>query len=141
MRICRCPASLTTGNIFGEPTIGLDVVASQKIRKFIKQYNQEFKATIILTSHNMPTSSTLPACHPHRQWPDLLRRRVGCLANQYRQTKTLKFTFEKPVKRQQISPMALFTVTMPTKYTLSLPKNQALSVAGDILKHFAVVDL
>lgn len=36
-----------------EPTIGLDVVAQKKMRDFIKEYNQKFKATIILTSHYM----------------------------------------------------------------------------------------
>lgn len=36
-----------------EPTIGLDVVAQQNMRDFIKEYNKEFKATIILTSHYM----------------------------------------------------------------------------------------
>lgn len=36
-----------------EPTIGLDVVAQKKMRDFIKEYNQRYKATIILTSHYM----------------------------------------------------------------------------------------
>lgn len=36
-----------------EPTIGLDVVAQKTMRDFIKEYNEEFKATIILTSHYM----------------------------------------------------------------------------------------
>lgn len=36
-----------------EPTIGLDVVAQQKVRDFIFQYNRSRKATILLTSHNM----------------------------------------------------------------------------------------
>lgn len=36
-----------------EPTIGLDVVASQAMRDFIKSYNQEFGGSIILTSHYM----------------------------------------------------------------------------------------
>lgn len=36
-----------------EPTIGLDVVMQQKLRDFIKEYNQKFRATIILTSHYM----------------------------------------------------------------------------------------
>jgi ABC-2 type transport system ATP-binding protein len=34
-----------------EPTIGLDFEAQKNIRSFIKRYNQEYKATIILTSH------------------------------------------------------------------------------------------
>ncbi len=36
-----------------EPTIGLDVVMQKKLREFIKGYNQEYKSTIILTSHYM----------------------------------------------------------------------------------------
>jgi ABC-2 type transport system ATP-binding protein len=36
-----------------EPTIGLDVIMQKKIRDFIKEYNQRYKATIILTSHYM----------------------------------------------------------------------------------------
>ncbi|MCX7996474.1 MAG: ATP-binding cassette domain-containing protein [Patescibacteria group bacterium] len=36
-----------------EPTIGLDIFAQSSIRKFIKEYQQEYRATIILTSHYM----------------------------------------------------------------------------------------
>lgn len=36
-----------------EPTIGLDIIAQQKVRDFIYEYNKKYNATIILTSHNM----------------------------------------------------------------------------------------
>ena len=36
-----------------EPTIGLDLVAQENIRKFIKNYHREHNCTIILTSHYM----------------------------------------------------------------------------------------
>jgi ABC-2 type transport system ATP-binding protein len=36
-----------------EPTIGLDVIAQKTIRDFLKTYNRETKATILLTSHYM----------------------------------------------------------------------------------------
>lgn len=36
-----------------EPTIGLDMISQKKIRNFLKYYNQEYKATILLTSHYM----------------------------------------------------------------------------------------
>ncbi|MEK7692209.1 MAG: ATP-binding cassette domain-containing protein [Bdellovibrionota bacterium] len=36
-----------------EPTIGLDVLASKRLRRFLKEFNDREKATIILTSHNM----------------------------------------------------------------------------------------
>jgi ABC-2 type transport system ATP-binding protein len=36
-----------------EPTIGLDVLAAHKLREFLREFNRQEKATIILTSHNM----------------------------------------------------------------------------------------
>jgi ABC-2 type transport system ATP-binding protein len=38
---------------FDEPTIGLDVVAKEKIREFIKLINQEKKTTMLFTTHDM----------------------------------------------------------------------------------------
>lgn len=36
-----------------EPTIGLDVVAQHKFRRYIAEYNRRYEATILLTSHYM----------------------------------------------------------------------------------------
>ena len=36
-----------------EPTLGLDLIAQQKMRDFIYEYNKRSGATILLTSHNM----------------------------------------------------------------------------------------
>ena len=36
-----------------EPTIGLDVLVKEKIRKFIKEINEENKTTVILTTHDL----------------------------------------------------------------------------------------
>ena len=42
-----------------EPTIGLDVLASKRLREFLRTHNQKEGATIILTSHNMDDISEL----------------------------------------------------------------------------------
>ncbi len=39
--------------LFDEPTIGLDVVAKEKIRNFIKCINSENKTTMLFTTHDM----------------------------------------------------------------------------------------
>ena len=125
-----------------EPTIGLDVVATQKIRKFIKEYNREFKATIILTSHNMADveqlCNRLIIIDDGQIYYDGL---LDDLTGQYRQIKILKFIFEKPIKREMIQKYGEYRRIDAYKYTLSLPKNQALKVAGEILTQFPVVDL
>jgi ABC-2 type transport system ATP-binding protein len=42
-----------------EPTIGLDVIMQKKVRDFIRHYNERWKATVLLTSHNMDDISEL----------------------------------------------------------------------------------
>ncbi len=42
-----------------EPTIGLDVTMQTNMRRFIAAYNQEFQATVILTSHYMADVTAL----------------------------------------------------------------------------------
>lgn len=39
--------------LLDEPTIGLDLISQQKIRRFLKYYNQQTKTTVVLTSHYM----------------------------------------------------------------------------------------
>jgi ABC-2 type transport system ATP-binding protein len=36
-----------------EPTIGLDILSQRKIREFLKAYNQQYRTTVLLTSHYM----------------------------------------------------------------------------------------
>ena len=36
-----------------EPTIGLDILVKENIRKFIKEVNKEKKTTVILTTHDL----------------------------------------------------------------------------------------
>lgn len=36
-----------------EPTIGLDVIAKENIRQFLRHINQEFKVTVLLTTHDL----------------------------------------------------------------------------------------
>lgn len=36
-----------------EPTLGLDILSQKKLRSFIKEYNKEHMATMVITSHNM----------------------------------------------------------------------------------------
>jgi ABC-2 type transport system ATP-binding protein len=45
--------------LLDEPTIGLDVLMQQKVRQFILEYNRRYKATVLLTSHNMEDVSEL----------------------------------------------------------------------------------
>jgi ABC-2 type transport system ATP-binding protein len=55
MRADICAALLHNPDLLflDEPTIGLDVVAKERIRQFIKQINREWGTTILLTTHDL----------------------------------------------------------------------------------------
>ena len=61
MRLELVAALLHTPKVLylDEPTIGLDLIAQQKMRDFIYEYNRRHEATILLTSHNMDDLMTL----------------------------------------------------------------------------------
>jgi ABC-2 type transport system ATP-binding protein len=44
-----------------EPTLGLDVNAQASVREFLREYNQRYQATVLLTSHYMADITAL--CH------------------------------------------------------------------------------
>ena len=55
MRADVCAALLHNPKLLflDEPTIGLDVVAKERIRKFIQHINQAHNTTVLLTTHDM----------------------------------------------------------------------------------------
>lgn len=125
-----------------EPTIGLDVIASLKIREFIKKYNQEFKTTVILTSHNMTDVQ------------ELCRRvilidkgqihfdgQLSKLTSQFTQAKILKFSFSKNVAAKLIEKYGEIIEHNHISYTIKVPKEKYLQAASSILSTLPVVDL
>lgn len=127
-----------------EPTIGLDVVAAKNIRAFLKNYNERYKTTIMLTSHYMDDVSEL--C---RRVIIINHGRIvydGDLANlvsKYVKNKNLKLVFHKPI------PLAdLKTFGKVSNYradglaaTVSVKRSEHTKVAASILSKFPVDDL
>lgn len=125
-----------------EPTIGLDVVASRQIRQFIRQYNRQYRATIILTSHNMTDvqqlcSRVIVINHGQIYYDGLLSR----LSDQISGQKYLEFVFHTPVKRQLLQKYGHLVHHSLAKSVIRLDKSTTASVASDILSHFPVADL
>lgn len=125
-----------------EPTIGLDVVASLRIRQFIKEINQQFKTTIILTSHNMSDVQQLcPRVMVIDQGKIHFDGQLSDLTDKYSHHKVLKFTFSSPVPRKSLIKFGHIVSHSPYKTTLNIPQSKSLSAASHILSQFPVSDL
>jgi ABC-2 type transport system ATP-binding protein len=125
-----------------EPTIGLDVVMQQSMRDFIKEYNRESKATIILTSHYMDDVKKL--CkrvimidHGLKMYDGLLDDLVA----KYAPNKFISVTLDREVKRERLQAIAPIQTYEFPKVTFEVKREQATDIAGKLLAKLKVVDV
>jgi ABC-2 type transport system ATP-binding protein len=125
-----------------EPTIGLDIVASQKLRDFIKDYNKKYKATILLTSHNMDDVF------------DLAKRVIVIskgsiifdgimdeLVSRWAKEKIIKVAFSKDIDVKKLENIGtVVSLDMP-KAVISVPRTAVALAASELLQDFPVYDL
>jgi ABC-2 type transport system ATP-binding protein len=124
-----------------EPTIGLDILSQRKIRDFFKYYNQEKKATVILTSHYM------------QDVEDLCKRAIiinrgkiifdGELlrVNElFAQSKIIRLQLSSRVSCQVLSTFGLVKEQTEFSATLEVPRIEVKERSKAILDQLPVVD-
>ncbi len=130
-----------------EPTIGLDVLAAQKLREFLKRHNQKEGATIILTSHNMDDISELckrillikEGTIIYDGKPEVLIKQDECL---------LKVKLLSEPSIQEISDKVGIAVEFiqkdeedQTTYLLSITRSRITEYFQKLLSNFQVADI
>jgi len=125
-----------------EPTIGLDVIMQDKVRDFIRNYNREFGATIILTSHYMKDVQAL--CRRlividkgKIHFDGLLSK----LKNGPSSQKILTLTFKDDIPRKDLKGLGKIIKYEDLRVTLSVSRKKASQVASQALEKFPVTDL
>jgi len=124
-----------------EPTIGLDLISQKKFRDFFKYYNQEKKATILLTSHYMEDVE------------DLCKRVV--IINQGRivfdgdlqkvnevfaQSKVIKLQLSERVGREALAAFGKVREQGEFSATLEVPRQELKKISKAMLDRLPVLD-
>lgn len=125
-----------------EPTIGLDVVMQKKIREFIREYNQRFKSTIILTSHYMGDVKEL--CKRVviiDKGKIIFDGLLSEITKKYADHKILHIVFSKKVEAGELKKIARVKDFDFPQATLIVKRSQASVTAAKILETFSVADL
>ncbi len=125
-----------------EPTIGLDLIAQQKVRDFIYEYNKKYDATIILTSHNMD------------DLVDLARRVIVIdqgkilfdgafeeLTNKFAKEKIIKAVLSKEYTAEELEKIGKVKKLAFPQVVLSVPRSATAMAAAELLQNFPVEDL
>lgn len=124
-----------------EPTIGLDILSQKKIREFLKFYNQQKKATVVLTSHYM------------QDIEDLCRRAI--IINQGRivfdgdlhhvnevfaQSKIIRLQLSAPVSTEELAGFGRVKEHGELNATLEVPRQALKERSKAILDRLPVLD-
>ncbi len=126
-----------------EPTIGLDVIAQQKIREFITDYNRRYKATIILTSHNMDDLVNLTKrVIIINQGTIIFDGALAEIVGKFAKEKIIKITFaNQSVNYKSLEKIGEIKEVNLPQITLSVKRNASAMAAAEILQTFPVEDL
>lgn len=125
-----------------EPTIGLDVVAQQRTRDFIFDYNRRQRATIMLTSHNMNDLIDLAKrVIVIDKGQILFNGELKELVNQFAKEKVIKVYLSKEADIKRLEEIGKLKRFDYPQATLTVPREVAAVAAAELLQNFPVADL
>lgn len=129
-----------------EPTIGLDVNMQEAVRRFVAEYNQAYKATILLTSHYMADVSALcERVMVINRGKLLYDGDIAQLTSRFAPNKTIKLVFASEIERDTLlkglnGRARLLDFTYP-QAEVEVSREAVSQVASDILARFPLKDL
>jgi ABC-2 type transport system ATP-binding protein len=127
-----------------EPTLGLDIGMQRRIRAFIKAYNQQVGATVLLTSHYMADVEAL--CDRvilidkgRIQFDGALSALVARFAPQKRVS--LTFSEGAGLRADDLAPFGTVVEWTGATAVLAVPRDQTAPVIARLLAEQPVIDL
>ena len=125
-----------------EPTIGLDVVMQKKTRDFVKDYNQRYKATIILTSHYMDDVKEL--CERViviDKGRLMFDGKLSEIIEKFADHKRIEVILQNTPSQEQLSEVGEIVEYNLPKVVIKVPRAEVSAKAATLLTNFTVVDL
>jgi ABC-2 type transport system ATP-binding protein len=125
-----------------EPTIGLDVTMQQRIRDFIREYNQATGATVLLTSHYMAdvralASRVVVIDHGKLLYDGALQG----LVERHAPHKTITLRLERPIDGVDLGQYGDVVARDGMQIQVRTPKEAAPAVTARMLAELPVDDL
>lgn len=124
-----------------EPTIGLDILSQKRIREFFKYYNQQKKATVVLTSHYMQDVEDL--CKRViiiNQGRLVFDGNLNRVNEVFAQTKLIKLQLAGPVSPEKLAALGVVKEHTDFAATLEVPRPELKERSIAILERLPVVD-
>lgn len=123
-----------------EPTLGLDISMQKRIRRFVSDYTTRTGATALLTSHYMADVTAM--CERViviHHGGILFDGDLKALSTRFARHKTITVTTQEILP--DLSAIGTVMSAEPSKVILRVGREEIASVAAELLRRFAVVDL
>lgn len=128
--------------LLDEPTLGLDVTAQAAIRDFMRVYNQQTQATVLLTSHYMADVTALASRVLVIERGNLIYDgNLQQLVEQTAPYKLLKLTLGQTVTNGELAALGEVESHDSLKATLRVARHSTAEVAGRALATLPVSDM
>ncbi len=125
-----------------EPTLGLDVVMQKTLREFIKEYNKQYSATIILTSHYMRDVEALAKrVIIINHGKILFDGKLSDLVKKHAPYRLIKVVFSEQVSVNDMEKFGEIKSFTYPEAVISVPYKRISDASAEILKKLPVEDL
>jgi len=125
-----------------EPTLGLDVNAQARVRRFLADYNRQSGASVLLTSHYM---ADITALCPRVLLIDggrlLHDGSLEALAAQLAPCRQVRLELAEPPAPEALAPYGELESLEGQVAALLVPRERLTTVVAELLARFAVLDL
>ncbi len=142
---CELAAALIHGPkvlFLDEPTIGLDVSMQVSMRDFIRRYNEQEGATLMLTSHYMDDVAALcPRVIVIDKGQLSFDGKLEELVQKVRPEKQIRFRFSMPVSRAAVEALGTVVSFEPAEAQIRLAYDRVNDSVGRALATLPVQDL
>jgi ABC-2 type transport system ATP-binding protein len=125
-----------------EPTLGLDVNAQVAVRQFLREYNQRYKATILLTSHYMTDITALcDRVLVIHQGQLIYDGSLNGLVERFSPCREVKVEFDQVYALDRLEQYAQVKEVEGASARFLVPQEILTKIVSTILGELAVVDL
>lgn len=126
-----------------EPTIGLDIVAKQKVREFLSMIQTDFNTTLLLTSHDMDDIEKV--CERVLIIDNgeiILDQSLNVLTERYRKDRFVKFVFNNSTDTSAASQLQLKVTQQGESFiVVEVKKEDMPKLIADISSRFDLLDI
>lgn len=125
-----------------EPTLGLDVNAQTAVREFLKEYNQRYQATILLTSHYMADITALcKRVMLIHQGNLMYDGSLDGLLERFSPCREVKIELAYPVSQNQLVSYGEIVSIEGKEVRLVVPQEKLTTAIARIIAELDIIDL